>query len=130
MCVFAEILKDKKHFLSATNIFISYAMFDESKCSSVNFAISFLFCLGWLEPLLDRIARNSTTVVCPVIDVIDDTTMEYHWRDSGGVNVGGFDWNLQFNWHAVPERERKRHKVTFCFISNTLILPSNCFRLM
>ncbi|KAG6800326.1 polypeptide N-acetylgalactosaminyltransferase 9 isoform X1 [Apis mellifera caucasica] len=65
---------------------------------------------GWLEPLLDRIARNPTTVVCPVIDVIDDTTLEYHWRDSGGVNVGGFDWNLQFNWHAVPEREKKRHK--------------------
>ncbi|XP_059225132.1 putative polypeptide N-acetylgalactosaminyltransferase 9 isoform X2 [Stomoxys calcitrans] len=65
---------------------------------------------GWLEPLLDRIARNSTTVVCPVIDVIDDTTLEYHYRDSGGVNVGGFDWNLQFNWHAVPEREKKRHK--------------------
>lgn len=60
---------------------------------------------------MDRIARNTTTVVCPVIDVIDDTTMEYHWRDSGGVNVGGFDWSLQFNWHAVPERERKRHKV-------------------
>lgn len=64
---------------------------------------------GWLEPLLDRIAKNSTTVVCPVIDVIDDTTMEYHYHDSGGVNVGGFDWNLQFNWHAVPEKERKRH---------------------
>ncbi|KAK9711479.1 Ricin-type beta-trefoil lectin domain [Popillia japonica] len=65
---------------------------------------------GWLEPLLDRIARNSSTVVCPVIDVIDDTTLEYHWRDSGGVNVGGFDWNLQFNWHAIPEREKKKHK--------------------
>uniref|UniRef100_A0A182Y1V6 Polypeptide N-acetylgalactosaminyltransferase n=1 Tax=Anopheles stephensi TaxID=30069 RepID=A0A182Y1V6_ANOST len=65
---------------------------------------------GWLEPLLDRIARNSTTVVCPVIDVIDDNTMEYHYRDSGGVNVGGFDWNLQFNWHAVPEREKRKHK--------------------
>ncbi|XP_021925103.1 putative polypeptide N-acetylgalactosaminyltransferase 9 isoform X2 [Zootermopsis nevadensis] len=65
---------------------------------------------GWLEPLLDRIARDPTTVVCPVIDVIDDTSLEYHWRDSGGVNVGGFDWNLQFNWHAVPERERKKHK--------------------
>lgn len=25
---------------------------------------------GWLEPLLDRIARNSSTVVCPVIDVM------------------------------------------------------------
>lgn len=66
---------------------------------------------GWLEPLLDRIGRNSTTVVCPVIDVIDDTTLEYHWKNSDGVNVGGFDWNLQFNWHAVPEREKKRHQV-------------------
>jgi polypeptide N-acetylgalactosaminyltransferase len=74
---------------------------------------------GWLEPLLDRIARNKTTVVCPVIDVIDDATLEYHYspsqrskfggRDSSGVNVGGFDWNLQFNWHAVPERERAQH---------------------
>ncbi|XP_032572990.1 putative polypeptide N-acetylgalactosaminyltransferase 9 isoform X2 [Drosophila sechellia] len=67
---------------------------------------------GWLEPLLDRIARNSTTVVCPVIDVISDETLEYHYRDSGGVNVGGFDWNLQFSWHPVPERERKRHNST------------------
>lgn len=65
---------------------------------------------GWLEPLLDRIARNTTTVVCPVIDVIDDTTLQYHYHDSSGVQVGGFDWNLQFNWHPVPESERKRHK--------------------
>ncbi|KAJ3645599.1 hypothetical protein Zmor_023241 [Zophobas morio] len=65
---------------------------------------------GWIEPLLDRIARDPTTVVCPVIDVIDDTTLEYHFHDSGGVNVGGFDWNLQFNWHAVPDHEKKRHK--------------------
>lgn len=65
---------------------------------------------GWLEPLLDRIARNSTTVVCPVIDVINDDTFEYHYRDSSGLNVGGFDWNLQFNWHSVPDREKKRRK--------------------
>ena len=44
--------------------------------------------------------------------MIDDTTLEYHWHDSSGVNVGGFDWNLQFNWHAVPERERKKHSST------------------
>lgn len=67
---------------------------------------------GWLEPLLDRIARNKTTVVCPVIDVIDDNTLEYHYRDSSSVNVGGFDWNLQFNWHPVPARERARHHHT------------------
>ena len=61
---------------------------------------------------MDRIGRNSTNVVCPVIDVIDDDTLEYHYRDSGGVNVGGFDWNLQFNWHAVPEHEKKKHTHT------------------
>ncbi|XP_022240384.1 putative polypeptide N-acetylgalactosaminyltransferase 9 [Limulus polyphemus] len=65
---------------------------------------------SWLEPLLDRIAQNSTTVVCPVIDVINDDTFEYHFRDSSGLNVGGFDWNLQFNWHGIPEREKKRRK--------------------
>ncbi|GAB6030360.1 Putative polypeptide N-acetylgalactosaminyltransferase 9 [Chamberlinius hualienensis] len=65
---------------------------------------------GWLEPLLDRIGRNSTTVVCPVIDVIDDATLEYMHRDASGTNVGGFDWNLQFNWHGIPEREKKRRK--------------------
>lgn len=49
--------------------------------------------IGWLEPLLDRIARNATNVVTPVIDVIDDNTFQYH--HGPGVAVGGFDWNLQ-----------------------------------
>ena len=61
---------------------------------------------GWLEPLLDRIARNSSNVVCPVIDVIDTETLEY--QGNGYFAVGGFDWNLQFNWHGVPEHENKR----------------------
>jgi len=64
---------------------------------------------GWLEPLLDRIARDSTTSVCPVIDVIDTETLAYQMpQDNGYFAVGGFDWNLQFNWHAVPEHEEKR----------------------
>ncbi len=57
--------------------------------------VTYILSPGWLEPLLDRIARDRTTVVCPVIDVIDDDTLEFHFRDSTGVNVGGFDWNLQ-----------------------------------
>lgn len=65
---------------------------------------------GWLEPLLQRIAENSSNVVCPVIDVISDDTFEYHYRDSRSLNVGGFDWNLQFNWHSVPDREKRRRK--------------------
>ena len=82
-----------------------------AKAPVLTFLDSHIECTtGWLEPLLDRIARNKTTVVCPVIDVIDDTTLQYHYHDSTGVQVGGFDWNLQFNWHPVPEAERKRHK--------------------
>ncbi|WKY03033.1 hypothetical protein Q1695_016376 [Nippostrongylus brasiliensis] len=62
---------------------------------------------GWVEPLLDRIKRDPTTVVCPVIDVIDDNTFQYHYSKAYFTNVGGFDWGLQFNWHAIPERDRK-----------------------
>uniref|UniRef100_A0A158PCV4 Glyco_trans_2-like domain-containing protein n=1 Tax=Angiostrongylus cantonensis TaxID=6313 RepID=A0A158PCV4_ANGCA len=62
---------------------------------------------GWLEPLLDRIKKDPTTVVCPVIDVIDDETFEYHHSKAYFINVGGFDWGLQFNWHPIPERDRK-----------------------
>lgn len=66
---------------------------------------------GWLEPLLSRIGEDPSAVVCPVIDVIDDKTFEYHFRpESQSINVGGFDWNLQFNWHSIPERELRRRK--------------------
>ena len=65
---------------------------------------------GWLEPLLDPIAKNNTFVVAPYIDVIDDTTFQYHYSASSALHVGGFDWNLQFNWHPLPERERKRRQ--------------------
>jgi hypothetical protein len=68
---------------------------------------------GWLEPLLDRIAVDSTTVVCPVIDVIDDDTLEYHYRDSSGVNVGGFDWNLQVRNRGRTRRRSERAKQQF-----------------
>ena len=61
---------------------------------------------GWLEPLLDRIARDPTNVVCPVIDIINDDTLAY--QKSSYLAVGGFDWNLVFNWHGVPQREKSR----------------------
>lgn len=42
---------------------------------------------------MDRIARDSTTVVTPVIDVINDKTFQFH--HGPGIAVGGFDWDLQ-----------------------------------
>jgi polypeptide N-acetylgalactosaminyltransferase len=65
---------------------------------------------GWLGPLLDPISENHTNVVTPMIDTIDDMTLKYHFGSANQINVGGFNWNLQFNWHALPEREKKRRK--------------------
>ncbi|XP_053324254.1 polypeptide N-acetylgalactosaminyltransferase 4 [Spea bombifrons] len=64
---------------------------------------------GWLEPLLQRIAENETAIVCPVIDTIDWNSFEFYMQ-TGEPMIGGFDWRLTFQWHAVPEKERKRRK--------------------
>lgn len=66
---------------------------------------------GWLPPMLHRIKENYTNVLVPVIDVIDDSTFKYNGLVGGGIRsvyVGGFDWGLLFNWHAIPESELKR----------------------
>lgn len=63
---------------------------------------------GWLEPLLERIAIDPTIVVCPVIDVIDDSTLYFSYQSESGLQVGGFKWGLTFTWIMIPERERKR----------------------
>ncbi|KAJ0054950.1 hypothetical protein NL108_008657, partial [Boleophthalmus pectinirostris] len=64
---------------------------------------------GWIEPLLERIGENASTVICPVIDTIDWNTFEYYMQTDEPM-IGGFDWRLTFQWHSVPEVERKRRK--------------------
>ncbi|XP_060230076.1 inactive polypeptide N-acetylgalactosaminyltransferase-like protein 5 isoform X1 [Meriones unguiculatus] len=49
----------------------------------------------WLEPLLHAIATDHKMVVCPVIDVIDDFTLDYK---AAPVVRGAFDWSLSFRW--------------------------------
>jgi len=65
---------------------------------------------GWLEPLLNQIKLNETNVVTPMIDIIDKSTFEYKYSTNSRVSVGGFDWNLQFTWHGLPEKEYKLRK--------------------
>lgn len=64
--------------------------------------------LGWLEPLLDPIARNRKASVVPLIEIISDSTFEFHTTAIESIQVGGFDWNLIFNWHMTPKREMER----------------------
>ncbi|XP_063599397.1 putative polypeptide N-acetylgalactosaminyltransferase 9 isoform X5 [Penaeus indicus] len=65
---------------------------------------------GWMEPLLDRIARDPTNVVCPVIERINTEDLSVSVTPPRNTPVGGFKWILSFNWHAIPQRERARHQ--------------------
>uniref|UniRef100_A0A914NHX1 Glycosyltransferase 2-like domain-containing protein n=1 Tax=Meloidogyne incognita TaxID=6306 RepID=A0A914NHX1_MELIC len=55
--------------------------------------------IGWLEPLIIRVAEDRTRVVAPIIDVISDDTFEY--VTASDTTWGGFNWHLNF-------REMKR----------------------
>ena len=46
-----------------------------------------------------------------MIDIIDDSTMAFIAADADDIQVGGFDWNLQFNWHALPDRENANRRL-------------------
>lgn len=66
--------------------------------------------VGWLEPLLDRIARDPNTVVFPLIPIINDDTFEFHSLQAKHTSVGGFNFDLRFCWHSLPDREVKRRQ--------------------
>lgn len=52
---------------------------------------------GWLEPLLATIQKDPSTVVCPVIDILNKDTLAY--TPALGVSIGVFSWDLSFRWH-------------------------------
>jgi polypeptide N-acetylgalactosaminyltransferase len=52
----------------------------------------------WLEPLVQRIKENNKVFICPVIDIINDKTLEYNAVDPYFFQLGGFDWTGHFTW--------------------------------
>jgi len=63
---------------------------------------------GWLEPLLQRIKENPKAFVVPIIDVIDDKTLEYYHGNGNYFQVGGFTWSGHFTWVDIPPSELSR----------------------
>ncbi len=53
---------------------------------------------NWIPPLIEPIALNYKTAVCPFVDVIDCDTFEYRAQDEGA--RGSFDW--EFNYKRLP----------------------------
>lgn len=69
----------------------------------------YLFVFLRLEPLLKRIHEDKRNVAIPIIDVIDDRTLEYqHNEGSHAFQVGGFNWNGHYTWVDVPIQEQRR----------------------
>ncbi|XP_061818684.2 polypeptide N-acetylgalactosaminyltransferase 10-like isoform X2 [Nerophis lumbriciformis] len=56
---------------------------------------------NWLPPLLDRIAQDRKTVVCPMIDVIDHDHFGYDTQ-AGDAMRGAFDWEMYYKRIPIP----------------------------
>ena len=66
---------------------------------------------GYLEPLLDRIAKNKNSSAIPTIDGLDRETMQYYYHlDPKNYPRHGFAWNMDHTWIDVPEYVRKNQK--------------------
>ncbi|XP_041947390.1 polypeptide N-acetylgalactosaminyltransferase 10 isoform X2 [Alosa sapidissima] len=59
--------------------------------------------VNWLPPLLDRIAQNRKTIVCPMIDVIDHDNFGYETQ-AGDAMRGAFDWEMYYKRIPIPSK--------------------------
>ncbi|XP_062587800.1 polypeptide N-acetylgalactosaminyltransferase 5-like, partial [Saccostrea cucullata] len=64
--------------------------------------------VGWLDPLLERIAENHTRIVAPIIDMISDQTFACGGSEIGA--VGTFDISIMgYKWLTIPREEKEKH---------------------
>lgn len=62
--------------------------------------------INWLPPLLEPIALDCRTVVCPFVDVIDCETFEY--KSGGDGSRGSFDWFLSYKQLPLPRLPQRQ----------------------
>nr|XP_002124597.3 polypeptide N-acetylgalactosaminyltransferase 4 [Ciona intestinalis] len=64
---------------------------------------------GWLEPLLEAISLDKTVVAIPVTDDIDSKTFQYYFG-AYTPSIGGFTWQLYFQWRYMSEEQEQSRK--------------------
>ncbi|XP_058463357.1 putative polypeptide N-acetylgalactosaminyltransferase 9 [Malaya genurostris] len=62
--------------------------------------------VGWLEALLDSVARNWRTIAIPTIDWIDEHDMRLRTENAPSY-YGAYDWDLNFGWWGRWSRLHK-----------------------
>ncbi|XP_038078195.1 polypeptide N-acetylgalactosaminyltransferase 13-like [Patiria miniata] len=65
--------------------------------------------VGWLEPLLARLAGDRTRVVMPVVDEISQENLKYGVVPEP-LQRGGFNWRFQYRWVEDPGYARRSSK--------------------
>uniref|UniRef100_A0A182K1J1 Ricin B lectin domain-containing protein n=1 Tax=Anopheles christyi TaxID=43041 RepID=A0A182K1J1_9DIPT len=63
---------------------------------------------GWLEPLLEVIIKNSTTIAIPTIDRIDGYTMQLDANFAPRL-IGAYRWDLNFGWWGRAAIKKQYH---------------------
>ncbi|XP_064421280.1 polypeptide N-acetylgalactosaminyltransferase 16 isoform X2 [Latimeria chalumnae] len=58
----------------------------------------------WLQPMLQRVNKDYTCVVSPIIDVISLENFAY--LAASADLRGGFDWSLHFKWEQIPIEQK------------------------
>ena len=75
-------------------VFTSNKIFSGCKTFYLVDVANICYISGWVEPLLDRIARDPSNVVCPVIEITKDDTFALRSTHPSQIQVGGFSWDL------------------------------------
>lgn len=74
---------------------------------------------NWIPPLLEPIAENYKTCVCPFIDTINPFTFAYQGSPNAEGSRSGFDW--LFYYHQMPRFKKDNHKPTDIFESPVMV---------
>lgn len=67
---------------------------------------------GWMEPLLSRFVDNMNRLVWAKISSIDRDTMQVHFDNSNPGSIGGFKFNMDFQWIGIDWYEKGMNRST------------------